>query len=482
MSFEMIAGVVIHLSVLLLVIVRILTRPHRLPASRIAWIVVVISLPVLGILAYIGFGEVNIGRKRVEKLKSIIENMHRERPVVDGTENYLSVDIPKRFATLFALGRSINGFPPVAGNLVQLPVDSNASIDSIVHDIDMAKEHVHLSFYIWLADNNGLKVVEALKRAAARGVACRVMADDLGSRDMVRSPYWKAMAEAGVKLAVLLPIGNILFRPFRGRVDLRNHRKIVVIDNSITYCGSQNCSDPEFRVKPKFAPWVDIMMRFEGPVVMENQYVFASDWMLHTDESLYDLLQYRPEAEEGTGFPAQVIATGPTERPTAIPEMFESLLFAAHEKVIVTTPYFIPDESLQNALCTAAYRGIETIMILPRRNDSWVVAAASHSYYEDLLKAGVRIFEYEGGLLHTKSVTVDGEITLIGSANMDRRSFELNYENNILYYDREMTAVLQKRQREYLSNAVEVTLEEVRAWPFVRRLWNNTIAILGPLL
>ncbi|BAF71958.1 cardiolipin synthase [Sulfurovum sp. NBC37-1] len=482
MNFWVIAGALTHLSILLLILARILTRPHRQPASRIAWIVVVISLPILGILAYIGFGEVNIGRKRVEKLQKIIEKMRHDLPTVRGNEPHLATKIPKPFTPVFAVGRSINGFPPVAGNIAQLPPDSNTSIDSIISDIDAAKEHVHLSFYIWLSDRNGLKVVEALKRAASRGVTCRVMADDIGSRDMVRSRYWKEMEEAGVRLAVLLPIGNILLRPFRGRVDLRNHRKIVVIDNSITYSGSQNCADPEFRVKPKFAPWVDIMMRFEGPVAIQNQYVFASDWMLHTDESLYELLLQPITMPMEDGFTAQVVATGPTERPTAIPEMFESLLFTAHERVIITTPYFIPDESLQNALCTTAYRGVETIMIFPRRNDSWVVAAASHSYYEDLLKAGVKIYEYEGGLLHTKSVTVDDEITLIGSANMDRRSFELNYENNILYHDSEMTVAIRQRQEQYLFTSVPVTLEEVRAWPFRRRLWNNTIAILGPLL
>jgi len=482
MSFEMIVGTAIHLLILLLVIVRILSRPHRQPASRIAWIVVVIALPILGILAYLGFGEVNIGRKRVLKLQKIIEGMRNDLPAVRKIEPYLATDIPKRFIPVFAVGRSINGFPPVAGNSAELPLDSNATIDSIVSDIDAAKEHVHLSFYIWLSDNNGLKVVEALKRAATRGVTCRVMADDIGSRDMVRSRYWKEMKKEGIRLAVLLPIGNILLRPFRGRVDLRNHRKIVVIDGTVTYCGSQNCADPEFRIKAKFAPWVDIMIRFEGAVAIQNQYVFASDWMLHTDESLYDLLR-RPVTLSGKeGFPAQVIATGPTERPTAIPEMFESLLFTAHKKVIITTPYFIPDESLQNALCTTAYRGVETIMVFPRRNDSWVVAAASHSYYEGLLKAGVKIYEYEGGLLHTKSVTVDDEVTLIGSANIDRRSFELNYENNILYHDRKMTAVIQQRQEQYLASSIPVTLEEVKAWPFMRCLWNNTIAIFGPLL
>ena len=481
MSFWTITGAGIHLLIILLVIVRILIRPHRQPASRIAWIVVVIVLPVLGVLAYLNFGEVNIGRSRVLKLRRIIEDIRSDQPEVIRGASHQDTEIPSHYTPVFAVGKSINGFLPFGGNSARLPIDSNAAIDSMVLDIDTAKEHVHLSFYIWLSDNNGLKVVEALKRAAARGVICRVMADDVGSRGMVRSGYWKEMKDAGVRLAVLLPIGNILLRPFIGRVDLRNHRKIVIIDGTITYCGSQNCADPEFRIKPKYAPWVDIMMRFEGPVATQNQYVFASDWMLHTDENLQDLLRHSI-IKRGEGFPAQVIASGPTERPTAIPEMFESLLYTAYQKITITTPYFIPDESLQNALCTTAYRGVELIMIFPRRNDSWVVEAASRSYYEDLLRAGVKIYEYEGGLLHTKSVTVDDEVTLIGSANMDRRSFELNYENNILYYDPRMTEVMIGRQEQYLESSYPVTLEEVENWPFARRLWNNTIAMLGPLL
>src|SRR4029434_4504985 len=169
-----------------------------------------------------------------------------------------------RYAHLFRVGHSVNGFEPVGGNNGKLLADSNASIEYLVADIDAAKDHVHLIVYIWLPDNNGLKVVEALKRAAARHVACRVMADGLGSRIMIQSPHWKAMQAAGVQVATALPIGNLLLRPLRGRIDLRNHRKILVIDNRIKYCGSQNCADPEFRIKARFAPWVDAVMRFEG--------------------------------------------------------------------------------------------------------------------------------------------------------------------------------------------------------------------------
>ena len=168
----------------------------------------------------------------------------------------LQAEVTQRYAHLFQAGKSVNGFDPVGSNRAQLMQDSNATITSLVADVDAATDHVHLLFYIWLPDNNGCKVVDSLKRAAARGVTCRAMADGLGSRMMIHSEHWPAMREAGVHLASALPIGNPLLRPLKGRIDLRNHRKIVVVDDHITYCGSQNCADPEFRIKAKYAPFI----------------------------------------------------------------------------------------------------------------------------------------------------------------------------------------------------------------------------------
>src|SRR4029077_14318149 len=202
---------------------------------------------------------------------------------------------------------------------------SNATIDAMVADIDSATDHVHVLFYIWLPDHNGRKVVDALKRAAARDVICRVMADDLGSRTLIRAEHWQAMRAARVRVASGLPIGNPLLRPFEGRIDLRNHRKIVVIDDRITYCGSQNCADPEFRVKAKYAPWVDAVIRFEGPIARQNQFLFASDWITYSGENI-DYLLRQPIPAPRAGFAAQVIGTGPTARHSAMPEMFESLI------------------------------------------------------------------------------------------------------------------------------------------------------------
>jgi cardiolipin synthase len=480
-SLDAVIGLALHILIELGLIVRILLRPHRQPASRIAWVVVVVALPVVGILTYIFFGEVNIGRRRVARLRQVLEAMPDFPAAAPGDEANLEADVPERYAHLFRVGRSINGFEPVGGNSARLLADSNAAIDAMVADIDAAEEHVHLLFYIWLPDGNGCKVAEAMKRAAARGVKCRAMADDIGSRIMIHSEHWKAMRDAGVHVAAALPIGNPLLRPFRGRIDLRNHRKILVIDGQITYCGSQNCADPEFRLKPKYAPWVDVMMRFEGPVAAQNQRLFASDWMTYVDEDLDDLLR-QPVPAPRPGVPAQVVGTGPTVRYSAMPEMFQSLMHAARRDLVITTPYYVPDESMQNALCATAYRGVDTTIVFPARNDSWIVGAASRSYYADLLAAGVKVYEYLGGLLHTKSLTLDGEITLIGSANMDRRSFDLNYENNILFCDRALTADARQRQQDYIARSTPVGPEQVAAWPVTRRLWNNTIAMFGPVL
>ncbi|MGB7934035.1 MAG: cardiolipin synthase [Gammaproteobacteria bacterium] len=478
---ESAALILLHMSAQVAVIIRVLLRPHRDPSSRIAWVVVIAALPVLGIVAYLLLGEVNIGRRRIGRMRTVLAQMPSARYAQGADSPNLKPEVPERYEHLFRVGRSISGFEPIGGNRARLLADSDATIDTMVEDIEAAKDHVHLLFYIWLADNNGCRVVDALIRAAARGVTCRAMADDLGSRQMILSGHWRTMEAAGVRLARALPVGNPLLRALRGRIDLRNHRKIVVIDDWITYCGSQNCADPEFLVKAKYAPWVDAMMRFEGPIARQNQQLFAGDWMAHVDDDIVALLQ-RPLPDSKPGLPAQVIGTGPTVRWSAMPEMFESLIYSARRELVITTPYYVPDESLQAALCASARRGVQTTIVFPARNDSWIVAAASRSYYRDLLAAGVRIFEYVGGLLHTKSLTMDGEVTLIGSANMDRRSFELNYENNILFQDAALTAAMRERQQVYIAQSVAVDMQTVLDWSWRRQLWNNIIAVLGPVL
>ncbi len=472
--------IALHVLVQVAVIVRVLLRPHRDPASRAAWAVVVLALPFLGIAAYLLLGETSIGRRRARRLNEVMAGLPDPRRAPGYAAQVIAAD-DETVPPVFRVGRSISDFDPVGGNGARLMVDSDAAIAEMIRDIDAATAHVHLLFYIWLPDRNGTRMADALIRAAGRGVACRAMVDDIGSRALIRSPLWAKMRAAGVRLARALPVGNPLLRVFNGRIDLRNHRKIVVVDNRITYCGSQNCADPEFLPKARFGPWVDAVMRFEGPVARQNQHLFAGDWTMWSGEDLREVL-LEPLADARPGFPAQVIATGPTARFSAAPEMFETLMYGARRRLFITTPYYVPVESLQAALVAAANRGVDTTIVFPARNDDFAVAAASRSYYADLLEAGVKIHEYRAGLLHTKSLTVDDELTFIGSANMDRRSFDLNYENNVLLMDRAVTAAMLERQRSYLADCDPVRPEDVAAWGWPRRLWHNAMAIVGPVL
>ncbi|WP_218645177.1 cardiolipin synthase [Aquitalea sp. LB_tupeE] len=474
--------ILLHVSLQLLLIMRVLLRPYRDPAARVAWTVVVATMPVMGMLAYLLLGEVSIGRRRMARLARIQQQLP-PLPALPHTAPPTALSATA--GQLFRIGQSISGFAPSAGNRAELMPDSDSTIDHLVADIDAARHHAHLLFYIWLPDNNGSRVAQALMRAAQRGLSCRVLVDDVGSRLLLRSPLWQQMQDAGVKVAATLPVGNPLLRPFSGRIDLRNHRKIVVIDHYTGYCGSQNCADPEFRIKPRFAPWVDAVIRVEGTVVQQMQRLFVTDWMLAIGEDLLPLLTTTPAPppeHPASGLLAQVIGTGPTARHSAMPELFVALMYSAQHRLTITTPYYVPDEALQSALCAAAQRGVATTLQLPARNDSLVVSAASRSYYAELLAAGVVIAEYHGGLLHSKLLTVDEDICLIGSANLDRRSFELNYENNLLCHDRQLTTALHQRQQQYLQHCSLVEPDSVAAWPLWRRLWNNAIAMLGPLL
>ncbi|GBQ93015.1 phospholipase D [Acetobacter nitrogenifigens DSM 23921 = NBRC 105050] len=475
-------GAVVTVGLQVFFIIRALLRPHRQPTSRVAWVAILGALPLLGTVAYILLGETYLAPKIVTRIREAMRRLpvpgRHSDELIDAEREF---GMEPRLAPLFRVGQSISGYLPLAGNSATLMRDSDAAIDAIVADIEASREHVHISFYIWLADNNGMKVVTALIAAAKRGVVCRVMADDLGSRRLIHNDHWSAMERAGVRLVRALPLGHVLQRPFRGRFDMRNHRKIVVIDSRVTYCGSQNCADAAFRVKAKYAPWVDVLARFEGPVVLQNQHLFATDWFAHTDEDLTTLLSNAGTEETGE-IVAQVIGTSAAVRYAAMPEMFVSLMDAAAEELTVTTPYYVPDEPIQMALCAAARRGVKTTLTVPLRNDSWIVAGASRSYYRDLLDAGVKIYEYPLGLLHAKLMTVDGKMTLIGSANMDRRSFDLNFENNILLADRPFTANIRERQQTYIDASIPVREEVVDSWPKYRVLWNNVLAMIGPVL
>jgi cardiolipin synthase len=476
MNWEIVSSALIFLADAA-TIMRALLRPHREPASRLAWIIAVLALPVVGVLLYLLLGEARISAGRRRRGREI--NARLPRP----QGNY---DCPVESAggahwAAFALASTVNKLDPTCGNSAHLAADSNAAIDEMVADVDSARETVHGCFYIWLADHNGLKLKNAFIGAAQRGVAVRLLADAFGSRQLIRSEHWREMRESGCEVRVALPVGNPLWTAIRGRVDLRNHRKLMVVDNRIAWCGSQNAADPEFRIKPKYAPWVDVMSRWQGPVACQCQYLFVSDWIAEGGDEISGLLTGAAPDANGS-IMAQVLGTGPTAAFDAMPACFAELIHSAREELVVTTPYFIPDEQLLFALTSAGRRKVRTVMLFPKRNDSRIVAAASRSYYKDLIDAGAEVYEFRPGLLHAKTMVVDRCVGLIGSANLDRRSFELNFENNILFDDRAFAGELRARQDEYLAQCDRVTREEVADYGIVQRLWQSLLATLSPML
>lgn len=473
-------GWIVFTAVHAMIVVRIILRPQRDPASRVAWLVSAILLPVIGVIAYLLLGEARISAKRRERYRRI--EAHLPHPAAKEPVRKLLAGTP--YAAPFALAETVNALPPTAGNRAHLCADGDAAIREMIEDIDAAQSTVHLCFYIWLADGNGLKVKQALMRAARRGVKVRVLADALGARAMWRSSHWRQMRHAGVDARVSMPIGGLVWTLIRGRFDLRNHRKQLIIDNKIAWCGSQNLADPAFLPKAKYGPWVDVMVRWEGPVVQDCQFIFTADWEAEHGDDITALLpdSVEPKPVAKPGIAAQVIGTGPNLPYPAMTACFVALIHSAREELVVTTPYFVPDEQLVFALMDCARRGVATTMILPQRNDSPFVAATSRSYYDDLVAAGVKLFEFRPGLLHAKTMVVDGKAGLVGSANLDRRSFELNFENNVLFYDAEFAGEMRAQQRAYLAQSDPVTAEDLAKVSQWRRFWQNLLATWSPLL
>lgn len=458
---------------------RILLRRDMRPDVRLAWLMVIVLLPYLSCLLYYLFGEVALGRVPGRRRLNVREFCQTHGGGVAPMPQ-ASPAIPDQWLPAFRYASSINGFVPLPGQQAELMRDGAHARAQMLADMDAARREINVLYYIWLDDGTGTDVAHALMRAARRGVTCRAMVDGLGSRALTRSPLWQQMRQAGVHLAIALPISNLLKVMLTSRIDLRNHRKITLIDGRIFYCGSQNCADEGFHIKARYAPWVDIMLRLQGPVVTQMQQAFASDWA-QSDTRLGPPAIEAAVAAEG-GFHALAIAEGPTERARSTPQLVACLLACARREVVISTPYFVPDSTVLDALCAAALRQVQVTLILPARNDSWIVGAVSRSHYWRLLRAGVHIHEFRPGLLHAKTLCLDGSVSLIGSTNLDLRSFDLNFENNVLLHDEATTAAIRQRQQSYLRDSDRVTLEQVRATRWWKRIWDNLLGALSPLL
>ncbi len=462
-----------------LLAVAVLLQQGLGPAGRVAWLMVGFAFPLIGAPAYLLFGRARLGvlrRRRYAEVCRVIDKTELRRAA---TGPVPIESPPPEFARLAALVEQGGGQPVRGGNRLDLFDGADGFLAALERDLDAARSVAHLLFYIWLDDAAGRRIAAALVRAVSRGVRCKVLLDGVGSREFLKSETCAEMRACGVEVVEALPAR--LWRLLLARLDLRNHRKIVVVDGVIGYTGSQNLAEASFAAKPAFSPWVDVMIRLEGPGVYDLEALFAQDWVMETDADPIALLT-PAAAPRPSGSQVQIAGTGPAGQNEAMRELILTALHSASEEVIVTTPYFVPDSPTLHALMATARCGVSTTLVVPARNDSRWVAAASRCYFEDLMAAGVHIYEYVPGLLHAKTVSVDRKLAVISTANMDRRSFDLNFEVSVVVYDTDFASRLRMLQRSYVSQSRRVNAELWQLRPWWRRLSENAAGLLTPLL
>ncbi|MFI5401446.1 MAG: cardiolipin synthase [Planctomycetota bacterium] len=446
----------------------------------IAWLGVIVLAPFLGAACYFLFGESRLGNKTERRMKELLP-AYRAWLATPREAKADWAGLPPEPKEIHELGVRTVGIPALCGNRLVLHGDSIEAFRSIVADIDAARESVHMEFYIWEPGGAADEVAAALLRAAKRGVSCRVLLDSIGSADFLGSHVAREFRESSVRLVEALPVS--LARSFVVRADHRTHRKIIVIDCAIGYTGSLNIVDPrEFKLSAGVGHWIDAMVRVEGPAVEGLAIAFLGDWELATDEGLEEMGRTVRMPPRVGGANVQVVPSGPGFAQEAIHKLILTAIYAARKELVLTTPYFVPSDALLIALVSAAERGVDVTIVLPARNDSWLVHYASHATFEDLLAAGVKLFAFEKGLLHTKSITVDGHTSVFGSVNLDMRSFYLNFEISLFVYDRAFTGNLRELQRGYVDGARRIDAAEWSRRPLKVRLVENVVRLAGPLL
>lgn len=471
-----------HWAIIVVLSVRVILRRRPVGAS-LAWLIVLLLVPFVGAAFYLLIGENRLGQRRARRMSAVVQRVENR---IRSLGEARGIDWSQHHAVCGALhhhAASVIGFPALPDNQLELIDDADAALRAIIADIDRARRTCHLVFYIWSAGGVADEVADALLRAAARGVACRVLLDAVGSFRFLESRQAARLRAGGVRVVAALPVG--LIRMLFVRLDLRNHRKIVVIDGEVGYTGSMNLADPrQFKRSLGVGMWIDAMVRVRGPAVEALNLTFLIDWEVETGETIEKLPDEgdlrRPPAEGAST--VQVVPSGPGEAPRVIHEMLISTVYAARRELIMTTPYFVPDDSMLAALKTAARRGVDVIVVIPAKTDAPLVKYAGASYFDELLEAGVRITRYRRGLLHAKTITVDAHFGLIGSVNIDMRSFWLDFEVTLFVYDPAFTEELRAVQFGYIAEADELELATWQQRPVLRRFLENSAQLLGPLL
>ncbi|AIY02580.1 cardiolipin synthase [Arthrobacter sp. PAMC 25486] len=455
---------------------------NRRPTTAMAWLLCIFFLPYFGLILFLMFGNFRLSRRRRETQDAV------NARIVEGTKDIASLvpdyDGPAWVKSAMELNQALGYFPALGGNTVQLIEGYQESLDAMADEISRATDYVNAEFYIMSSDASTDRLFCELEAAAKRGVRVRVLFDHIGSlrvpgyRGMIRR--LKASEIQWRRMLPLLPVKGQWRRP-----DLRNHRKILVVDGRVGFTGSQNIIEPSYRKKRNHKvgrQWVELMSRLEGPIVGTLNVMFATDWSSETEETLESqLAAYHWDSFSG-GSLCQVVPSGPGYRTENNLRLFNTLLYSAEECITISSPYFVPDDSLLYAITTAAQRGVTVELFVSEVGDQFLVHHAQRSYYEALLRAGVRIYLYPKPLvLHAKHFTVDTDVAVIGSSNMDMRSFSLNLEVTVMMIDDDVVRQMHDVEDHYRSMSRELLLDEWLNRPVLARYVDNVARLTATL-
>ncbi len=457
---------------------------RRKPTAAMAWLLAIFLIPYIGILLYLLIGTFKLPRKRRDA-QTRVDGMIRENVREERLE-IMDPTWPRWFQRVVQQNEALTGIPASYGNQATLFGDYQASIDAMAAEIDTARTFVHVEFFIVAWDDTTRGFFSAMERAVGRGVTVRLLADHLPSAKIPGSKETFAeLDRIGVKWSWMLPV-----QPLKGkyqRPDLRNHRKLVVVDGRVGFMGSQNLIarsyDSPKNIK-RGLQWQELMARLTGPVVAGVNTVFLSDWFIETGERLTDHVPAKDIVPSSApdALLCQVVPSGPAYTTENNLRMFLSLIYGATEKAIITSPYFVPDEAMVYAITTACQRGLDVQLFVSEEADQWLVGHAQRSYYSDLLEAGVRIFMYPAPyILHAKHMSIDDDIAFIGSSNMDIRSFSLNAESSLLVRGESFVRAMREVEQGYRDAGRELTLAEWRKEPLKATFFDGLARLTSAL-
>lgn len=474
------AGLVLYWVLVAGVTIRVVMKRRPVSVS-LAWLMIIYIIPVAGVFCYFLFGELNLGRKRAERAKQMFSPYEFWFKQLHDCQAHHPELLNEQMTQIHDLCSHRTGIPALSGNTLSLQTSPDDILHSIIEDIEQASISIRVEFYIWHPGGLADSVASALIRAAKRGVTVQVLLDSAGSHRFFKSHWNKMLLDAGVDVVQALAVSP--FRVFLRRLDLRQHRKIIVIDDEIGYTGSMNLVDPaHFKQNAGVGQWIDVMVRVTGPTVNVLAAIHAWDWEVETGERILPMYPTCAVDKSAGLHPVQVVPSGPGMPENLIQQVLILAINQAKESVRITTPYFVPSEDLLNTLKMTAQRGVKVELIIPHRNDSIMVKWASKAFYTELLNAGIEIYEFSGGLLHTKSVVIDQQYCLIGTGNLDMRSLWLNFEVTLAVDDTAFTQELYWLQQSYIDSAHKIESATWSERGLIHRFFERAYFLFSPLL